>query len=63
MGLAPITVFLVCALVVRNLAVADAFGERQAEAQQRQAAGLPPRTRRRRRTTIAELIAAANAPP
>jgi hypothetical protein len=64
MGLTPITLFVACALVARNFAVADAFSERQADNQRRATAGLPPRTRRRRRRTHNDLIAAtANAPP
>jgi hypothetical protein len=64
MGLTPITLFLACALVVRNLAVADAFNERQADNARRVAAGLAPRARRRRRRTHSDLIGAtANAPP
>ncbi|MGD0984331.1 MAG: hypothetical protein ABSA65_11025 [Acidimicrobiales bacterium] len=46
MGLAPMSLFLACALVVRNLAVADAFEERQVENALRCAAGLAPRARR-----------------
>jgi len=64
MGLAPMSLFLACALVVRNLAVLDAFSERQRDAERRAAAGLSPRTRRRRRRTQANLVgASANAPP
>jgi hypothetical protein len=64
MGLTPITLFLVAAIVVRNLAVADAFCARQEEDRRRAATGRPPRTRRRRRTTLADLVGAgANAPP
>jgi len=64
MGLTPMTVFLACALVVRNLAVADAFEQRRADDERRAAAGLPPRTRRRQRRTLADLVgASANAPP
>jgi len=64
MGLTPMTLFLVCALAVRNLAVADAFEQRRADDERRTAAGLPPRTRRRRRRTLADLVgASANAPP
>lgn len=64
MGLAPMAVFLVCAVVVRNLRVADAFGARQADDERRRAAGLEPRTRRRRRRSIADLLVAAGpAPP
>jgi hypothetical protein len=64
MGLAPMTLFLACALAVRNLAVADTFEQRRADNQRRTAAGLPPRTRRRRRQTLADLVGpSANAPP
>ncbi|MGH8997606.1 MAG: hypothetical protein ACRDYB_16540, partial [Acidimicrobiales bacterium] len=63
MGLAPLSLFLASALVVRNLAVADAFCARRADNERREAAGLPPRTRRRRRNTLAALVGAANAPP
>ena len=61
--LVPCSLFLACALVVRNLAVADAFVARQEEDRRREAAGLAPRSRRRRRTTLAALVGAANAPP
>ncbi len=63
MGLTPMSLFLACALVVRNLAVTDAFQQRRAHDERRAAAGLPPRTRRRRRSTIAALAQAATAPP
>ncbi len=53
---------LACALVVRNLAVADAFDARAAVDQRRAAAGLGPKIRRRRRTTISDLVG-ASAPP
>ena len=56
MGLVPMSLFLACALVARNLAVADAFDERQVENARRLAAGLGPKTRRRRRKVIAELV-------
>jgi len=61
MGLVPMSLFLACALVVRNLAVADAFEERQVENARRRAAGLAPRTRRRRPKPIAELVGTASA--
>jgi len=58
------SLFLACAVVVRNLAVADAFGARQADDERRARLGLPRRTRRRRRTTIADLVGASgNTPP
>ena len=64
MGLVPMSLFLCCALVVRNLAVADAFCARQADDERRARQGLPRRTRRRRRGTIPDLAGAtANAPP
>jgi len=59
MGLAPLHLWLACALVVRNQRILDAFTQRQADNARRAAAGLPPRTRkRRRRTTLASLAAA-----
>ncbi|MGH8296391.1 MAG: hypothetical protein ACRETZ_13000 [Steroidobacteraceae bacterium] len=64
MGLVPMSLFVACALVVRNLAVADAFEKRQADDERRAQQGRPPRTRRRRRKTLSDLVAAtANAPP
>jgi hypothetical protein len=65
MGLVPMSLFLACALVVRNLAVADAFEARQETNRRRLAIGLAPKTRRRRRKPITDLIgtAPANAPP
>jgi len=38
MGLVPISLFLACALAVRNLAVSDAFTKRALEEQRRRAA-------------------------
>jgi hypothetical protein len=61
MALAPMSLFLACALVVRNLAVADAFEERQVENARRSAVGLAPSTRRRRRKPIADLVGIASA--
>jgi hypothetical protein len=64
MGLAPMSLLLACALVVRNLAVADAFEARRAEDERRARSGLPRRTRRRRRTVLGDLAGApASAPP
>ena len=63
MGLVGPTIFLAAALAVRNFAIVDAFEARRADNERRARSGLPPRTRRRRRTTIAQLVAAANAPP
>jgi len=62
MGLVTPSLFLAIGIVVRNLALVDAFEERQAQNTRRCAAGLPPKTRRRRRKSLAEL-AGANAPP
>jgi hypothetical protein len=56
MGLTAITLFLTCAIVVRNGRIVDAFETRQADDARRQAQGRPPATRRRRRRTIDELI-------
>ncbi len=57
MGLPAVTLMLVCAVVVRNFRVIDAFEERQLERERRAKAGLPPKTRRRRRKTIDDLVA------
>ena len=59
MGLTPMSLFVACALVVRNVAVADAFSERQRDAERRATVGLPPRTRRRRRTALSDLVGAS----
>ena len=59
MGLVPIALFLTCALVVRNLAISDAFCERALDEQERKAAGLAPRTRRRRRRSLQDLAGLA----
>jgi fructose 1,6-bisphosphatase len=40
MGLAPTSLFLACALVVRNLAISDAFTGRALDEQRRKAVGL-----------------------
>jgi hypothetical protein len=56
MGLVPLATFLACAIVVRNLAVLDAFNARQVENERRARAGRPSKTRRRRRASIAELV-------
>ena len=60
MGLTPMTLFLACALVVRNLTVADAFVTRHKDDRRRAAAGQPPRTRRRRRSTLVNLVGASS---
>ncbi|MHB8290123.1 MAG: hypothetical protein ACYDEY_12980 [Acidimicrobiales bacterium] len=62
MGLVAMSLFLVCGLVVGNIAVIDAFEERQEENARREQLGKPLRTRKRRRKTLADL-AGANAPP
>ncbi|MHB8263829.1 MAG: hypothetical protein ACYDGY_08815 [Acidimicrobiales bacterium] len=61
MGVSAMSLFLGCAVVVRNLAVIDAFEERQVENARRAQLGKPLRTRKRRRKTLADL-ADANAP-
>lgn len=58
MGLTPLTLWLACLLTVRNQRVLAAWNTRQAEHDQRAAAGLPPATRRRRRNTLTMLAAA-----
>ena len=63
MGLTPMTLFVATALVVRNLAVADAFVARREDDERRAASGRPPRTRRRRRTTLAQLAGTAGTTP
>jgi hypothetical protein len=60
MALVPMGLLLACGLVVRNLAVADAFEERQVENARRRAAGMAPKTRRRRRKPITELVVTAS---
>jgi hypothetical protein len=56
-GLAPLTLWLACALTVRNQRILTAWDNRQHDNARRAAAGLPPRTRKRRRTTLAQLTA------
>lgn len=65
MGIVGQSLFLACALAVRNLAVVDAFEARKEDNARRLALGIPSKTRRRRRRkTIGELVSAtANAPP
>ena len=58
MGLAPLTLFTVTLLTVRNQRILAAWNARQEENARRAARGLPPKTRRRRRKTPA-----ATAPP
>ena len=63
MGLVPMALFLATALVVRNVAVADAFVTRQQDDERRRANGRAPRTRRRRRLTLVDLVGASRATP
>ncbi len=58
MGLAPITVFIACALVVRNLRVTDSTEARRENDERQMAAGKEPKTRRRRRRTLSDLVGA-----
>jgi hypothetical protein len=58
MGLAPLMLFTVTLLVVRNQRILAAWNTRQQETQRRAAAGLPPKTRKRRRKTLTTLAAA-----
>jgi hypothetical protein len=62
-GLAALALFAATVFIARNLRVADAFAERQAEDGRRAARGLPPKRRKRRRQTSDDLIAAAHRPP
>jgi hypothetical protein len=55
MGLVPIALFLVSALVMRNLAVSDRFCERAVDEQKRKDTGLAPRRRKRRRRSLGDL--------
>lgn len=57
MGLAPLMLFTVTLLVVRNQRILTAWNARQEENQRRAAKGLPPKTRRRRRKALAGLAA------
>jgi hypothetical protein len=58
MGLAPLTLFITCLLIVRNQRILAAWNARQQENQRRAAQGRPPKTRRQRRKTLAALTAA-----
>jgi hypothetical protein len=62
MGLAPLMLFTVTLLTVRNQRILHAWDARQEENARRAAKGLPPRTRRRRRKTLTAL-ATATGPP
>jgi len=59
MGLAPLMLFTVALLAVRNQRILTAWDVRQEENTRRAAKGLPPKTRRRRRRTPAALTPAA----
>jgi hypothetical protein len=56
-GLTPLTLWLACALAIRNQRTLTAWDTRQHDNTRRAAAGQPPRTRKRRRTTLASLAA------
>jgi hypothetical protein len=56
MGLTAITIFLTCAIVIRNQRIIDAFETRQTDDARRATLGQPPKTRRRRRRSIDDLI-------
>lgn len=57
MGLAPLMLFTVTLLIVRNQRIITAWNARQDETRRRAARGLPPKTRKRRRKTLAALAA------
>jgi len=59
-GLAPLMLFTVTLLAVRNQRIITAWNARQEENERRASRGLPPKTRRRRRKTLAGL---ATGPP
>lgn len=59
--LAPLTLWLICLLTIRNQRILTAWDARQADNARRTAAGLPPRTRRRRKTLAS--LAATTSPP
>jgi hypothetical protein len=61
-GLAPLMLFTMTLLAVRNQRILTARNARQEENQRRAAKGLPPKTRRRRRKTLAMLTAATGPP-
>jgi hypothetical protein len=58
MGLAPLMLFTVTLLAVRNQRILTAWDARQEENARRAARGLPPKTRRRRRKTLTALTSA-----
>jgi hypothetical protein len=61
MGLAPLMLFTITLLVVRNQRIIASWNARQDENARRAARGLPPKTRRRRRKTLP--APAATGPP
>jgi hypothetical protein len=62
MGLAPLMLFTVTLLAVRNQRILTAWDARQEDNARRAARGLPPKTRRRRRKALTTLAAAAGPP-
>jgi hypothetical protein len=62
MGLAPLMLFTVTLLIVRNQRILHAWDARQEDSARRAARGQPPRTRRRRRRTLTALATAAGPP-
>ncbi len=55
-GQVPLMLFLVCAIVVRNLAVIDAFEIHQQENSRRAAEGKAPLIRKKRRRSLTDLV-------
>jgi hypothetical protein len=62
MGLAPLMLFTVTLLAVRNQRIIAAWDARQEDNARRAARGLPPKTRKRRRKTHTMTAAAAGPP-
>jgi hypothetical protein len=56
MGTTAISLFAATLFVVRNERILDAFANKEADDQRRQAVGLSPKTRRRRRKTLDDLL-------
>ena len=59
MGLAPLMLFTVTLLAVRNQRILHGWNSRQEENARRASKGLPPKTRRRRRKTPTATASAA----
>jgi hypothetical protein len=57
MGLAPLNLFTITLLIVRNQRIVTAWNNRQEQNARRAAAGLPPKTRHRHRKTLTDLAA------